>query len=103
MQLFNSLSVQLRRWGRKGQEQKEKKLEQRVNKAPVKVHQEGRAMPRFALGGLFGSYDTFTYLPEQNSFSFICAHASRRIKIHLEPFEVLLPGDKLLGCRAELI
>lgn len=70
---------------------------------PVKVLQEGRVRPPFILTGLFGGYDTFTYLPEQKSFSFISVHALQRIKIHLYPFEVLLPGDKLLGCRTELI
>lgn len=54
--------------------------------------------------GLFGSYDTFTYLPEQESFSFTSAHALQRIsKIHLYPSEVPLPGDMLLGRRTELI
>lgn len=71
---------------------------------PVNVLQEGGVIPPFILTGLFGSYDTFTYLPEQKSFSFISVHALQRIsKIHLYPFEVLLPGDKLLGCRTELI
>lgn len=71
---------------------------------PVNVLQEGGVISPFILTGLFGSYDTFTYLPEQKSFSFISVHALQRIsKIHLYPFEVLLPGDKLLGCRTELI
>lgn len=60
-------------------------------------------MPPFILAGLFGSYDTFTYLPEQESFSFISVHALQRIsKIHLYPFEVLLPGDMLLGSALSL-
>lgn len=42
---------------------------------PVKVLQEGGVIPLFILMGLFGSYDTFTYLPEQESFSFISVHA----------------------------
>lgn len=37
--------------------------------------QEGGVITRFILTGLFGSYDTFTYLPEQESFSFISVHA----------------------------
>lgn len=58
----------------------------------------------FVLTEIFGSYDIFTYLPEQESFSFISVHALEWIsKIRLCPFEVLLPGDTLLGCCTELI
>lgn len=61
-------------------------------------------MPPFILPGLFGSCDTFTYLPAQESCSFISVHALQRIsKIHLHSFEVLLPGDMLLGHHTELI
>lgn len=71
---------------------------------PVKVLQEEGVIFPFIPVRLFGSYDTFTYVPQQKSFSFISVHALQRIsKIHLYPFEVLLPGDKLLGCRTELI
>lgn len=71
---------------------------------PGKVLQEGGMIPSLILAGLFGSYDTFTYLPEQKSFSFISVHALQRIsKIHLYPSEVLLPGDTLLGHCTELI
>lgn len=58
----------------------------------------------FVLTGLFGSDDIFTYLPEQESFSFISVHALQWIsKICLYPFEVPLPGDTLVGCCTELI
>lgn len=97
MHLCNSLSLQLY-WSRR-----RRKKDSMLTK-PVKVFQEGGVITPFILTGLFGSYDTFTYLPEQKSFSFISVHALQRIsKIHLYLFEVLLPGETLLGCRTELI
>lgn len=74
-----------------------------VHKACEGPH-ERVVKPPFILKGLFGSYDTFTYSPEQKSFPFISVHALRKIsEIHLSRFEVLLPGDALLGRCTELI
>lgn len=68
-----------------------------VHKACEDPH-ERAVIPPFTLKGVFGSYDTFTYSPEQKSFPFISAHALRRIsEIHLSRFEVPLPGDVLPG------
>lgn len=54
-----------------------------VHKACEDPH-ERAVIPPFTLKGVFGSYDTFTYSPEQKSFPFISAHALRRIsEIHL--------------------
>lgn len=74
-----------------------------VHKACEGPH-ERAVKPPFILKGLFGSYDTFTYSPEQKSFPFISVHALRKIsEIHFSRFEVLLPGDALLGRCTELI
>ena len=82
----------------------EREIKDTVLTKPVKVLQEGGVMPPLILTGLLSSYDTFTYLSEKKSFSFISVNALQRIsKIHLYLFEVLLPGDMLLGCRTELI
>lgn len=71
---------------------------------PFKVYYRRGVIPPFIHLRRFGSCDTFTYLPAQESCSFISVHALQRIsKIHLHLFEVLLPGDTLLGHRTELI
>lgn len=74
-----------------------------VHKACEGPHERAEIPPSI-LKGLFGSYDTFTYSPEQKSSPFISSRALRRIsEIHLSRFEVLLPGDVLLGRCTELI